>query len=90
MVDGEVLYHYGIQVRVRSVDHPSGFLKAEGLRHWMAEVLYAASVAVPPTNNKYVLWCLSRIGQVLPLGRDTGNTGRKLFTINCTAAIIAA
>lgn len=85
MKGGELFTHYGIQVRIRAVDHPTGYLKADAIRCDMARTIYDRGVTIAGTA--YLLHCLARISEVLILGTETGVSKRHLFTINALASL---
>jgi hypothetical protein len=80
MIDGEVDYHYGIQIRVRSTTHPIGYQKAEALRRAMAESLYNRPVNLQSAT--YLVRCVTGLS-ILTLGKEVPLAKRFLFTINC-------
>lgn len=85
MIDGELWTHYGFQVRVRSKDHNTGWLKADSIRTTLAQSVYERTVAID--DEHYFVHCIARIGQVLPLGKERGVSERSLFTLNATVPI---
>ena len=85
MTSGELFSHYGIQIRVRAVDHETGWVKADSLRTVMSQQVNALLLAVGSSN--YLVHAFTKIGVVLPIGKDAPKSKRSLFTINLTAAI---
>ena len=88
--DGALDSHYGFQVRIRSGDKPSGYLKASNIRRTLAEGVYATRVTPPipiGSQARYLVHCVSKVGQVLPLGFERG-TRRQLFTLNAMVALV--
>lgn len=85
MIDGEAYRHYGFQVRVRSTDHPRGWLKADAVRRALTQAVENESVAVD--GVEYLVRCAAKVGQVLPLGIDNPATKRSLFTLNGLLAL---
>lgn len=85
MIDGELFYHYGLQVRVRAVDHVTGWPKADQIRVTMAQQVYGNSVTIG--TSTYRVHCIAKIGEVLRLGQEVGSSKRSLFTINATVAL---
>ncbi len=83
MHDGELRYHYGLQFRIRSKDHPTGWVKADALRTALSQV-YVQHVTIGSTN--YVVHAITKIGEILVLGKDAPNSKRSLFTVNTTIA----
>jgi nitrate reductase gamma subunit len=84
MHSGERVQHYGIQVRVRALDHATGHVKATALRTMMDENAYANAVTIAGTT--YGVECFAECN-LLILGRETGKTRRHLFTINAMVAL---
>ena len=82
-VDGEMHIHHGLQIRVRSLDY-SGYAKAQQLAHALdTEVL---RLAVVVDSHSYLVHCLTRTTDVLPLGFEQGSR-RRLWTVNFLVAI---
>lgn len=79
MTDGEVWGHNGIQMVLRSVSHPEGWAKIGQV----VETLSRQSlVEVSISSHVYLVWCFARIGDVLPLGKESPNSSRLLFSLN--------
>lgn len=89
MIDGELLQHYGIQVRIRATDARTGWTKAQGIRKTLSEndVQRTVHVVADGVDAVYTLWNLARFGTVLRLGKDVSKTKRSLFTINFLASL---
>ena len=87
MVDGEMLLHYGIQIRIRAINERVGFRKGEAIRIKIMEGIYQMRVTLE--SSIYLVPCLARPSQVLYIGIDNPNSKRSLFTINVTSAIRA-
>lgn len=83
MPDGEVQEAHGIQVRVRAKTHTVGFAKAREIAVTL-DPLSMRTVSVPTGNvtNRYRIWSLSRIGDVLAIGKQFPANKRRLFTLN--------
>jgi len=86
MIDGELQAHYGVQLRIRSFDHPTGWLRSQNLRTLLSESLNQAIVTFSD-GSQFILWCSSHIGTVLALGTESPTSKRYLFTLNCTLSI---
>lgn len=80
MPDGALPDRYGIQVRVRSADYLTGYVKAWALREGLAVNAYANAVALDGAN--YIVHAATGLGDVLSLGKDAPSSKRSLFTIN--------
>lgn len=85
MVDGELFQHFGFQVRVRSTDHRTGWVKAEAIRQALAKSIYQNLVS--RDGSRYLVWCAAKISMVLVIGKDTPRSKRSLFTVNAVAPI---
>ena len=91
MVGGVLFIHPGIQVRVRSKDHPTGWTKADTVRATLAESAYQEVVTIGSVS--YLVHALSRFSPVIKLGKELETeqarrvSKRDLFTINCLASI---
>lgn len=84
-VDGEVLQHYGFQLMIRAVDDRTGDRKAADIRHQMQVGMYQTIVTI--NSVRYLIPCISNIGEVLSLGIDHPNSKRSLFSLNALSAI---
>lgn len=78
-IDGEVIATFGFQVRVRSKDHPTGWLKADAIRNALAKSVDRTQVTVG--GVAYLVPCVVRIGNVIPLGKESASK-RSIFTLN--------
>jgi hypothetical protein len=83
MVDGELQQHYGVQVRVRSPEHPAGWLVTNNIRVLFSEGVNQQVVTMGD-GTRFLVWAVTNIGQILPIGKDTPRTKRDLFTLNAT------
>lgn len=84
MVGLAVQRDLGVQVRVRAQTHAVGWVKAEAIRAAL-ETAYHRQVNV--SGNRYLVWALSRVGQVLPIGAEVPGSKRRVFTINAVVTI---
>jgi hypothetical protein len=87
MPDGEPMFHPGFQIRLRATDEATGYAKANAIRTALSQIL---NRTVTIGSNNYFVNCVVRIGQVLPLGKDTPHTKRSLFTLNAMLVVRAA
>ena len=87
MVTGNRVEHPGVQVRVRSTDHPTGYAKARAICVVLDSGFYDQLVTLP-NGNQYVVHAVYRSGNVIALGKDTPNSKRTLFTINATMDLL--
>ncbi len=86
MTEGEVNYHHGFQIKVRSSDHPTGYAKTDSIRTAIATAVGGTSVTVGV--HTYQVWCVAHIGPVLPIGKETPSSKRSLFTLNATLSVL--
>lgn len=84
MWDGSYSRHYGVQVRVRSVDHPTGHQKIHAIGTALAQNVggRAGSIVVSCGANTYTVLAMAKIGGTIYLGKDTPRSKRSLFTLN--------
>lgn len=80
MVDGELIDHNGFQIMIRAKDHRTGYLKADEIRTALAKLTYNVSVYLD--SSVYLVYCVTKIGQILCLGKESPTSKRSLFTIN--------
>ncbi len=93
MSDGQLQQHYGVQVRVRSASHGpvGGWRKAREIRTGLSKEVYRQDVTVTDedgTASRYMVHALTRIGMVLPIGRDKPSSHRDVYTINMTVVVV--
>jgi hypothetical protein len=93
MISGREINHYGVQVRVRSITHRTGWQKAESIRVSLSERTLEEAVSVPDVEGvngglptPYIVHCLAQIGAVLPIGTET-TSKRSIFTVNALVTI---
>jgi len=84
MVDGKSMQHHGIQVRIRSYDHQTGYVKAREIRSAFEGVLNKQTSI---ETNLYLVECINKIGDVLCLGQDVPASKRRVFTLNVVTPI---
>jgi hypothetical protein len=85
MPTGEAPVHHGIQVIVRSRDHQEGYRRATRIRETFARQVNNDVVVVEDTT--YRVPCMTKIGAILPLGKDVPVSGRSRFSLNCTSPV---
>lgn len=91
MIGGELQGHYGFQVRVRALDHPTGWNKINTIRATLAEGVPASGqvgTLVVIDNPSTLPTChyrvenIARISEVNVLGMNVANEKTRLFTLN--------
>jgi hypothetical protein len=80
MNTGEREEYPGFQVRVRSLDHPTGALKANQIADALDTAVRLTNVAI--STYTYLVYCVSRTGNVLAGGKESPTSKRKLFFVN--------
>lgn len=94
-IDGEVQEHYGIMIRVRSVDYPTGYTKINAIKKALDELNNLAQAVATGDHlyeltigsSNYLIHCASRRSGVLHLGQIQDSSKRHLFTINYVVTI---
>lgn len=79
MIDGEMLGHFGFQVRVRGTTHSVAYVKAEAVRVALEESVYDRTVH--RDGSTYLVHCVAKTN-FLSIGKDVPTSKRSLFTIN--------
>lgn len=83
--DGELQERHGIQVRIRSVDHPTGWTKSRAIAVALDEEVYRELVTIGA--SLYRVHAIARSPGPISLGKQTPDTKRDLFTINATVSV---
>lgn len=86
MVDGEAQVHLGVQARVRGRTGDVGRVRADLIRSKFESVYSMVVVLANPTAS-YYLHCFARIQPVIPLGDESPDSKRKIFTVDATVAL---
>ncbi len=84
MKDGEQKYHYGIQVRVRALDHKPGFKKAHSFKKIMDESIKNVTIVIEGIT--YFLQCFTNTA-ITFMGKETPTSKRTILTINGYAVV---
>lgn len=85
MLDGEVWVHWGFQVRIRGIDQPTAFVKAEAIRVRLNEGVDGALVTL--AGHQYRVSCVSGTNNIR-LGTEVPKSKRHLRTVNGLAPIL--
>lgn len=81
MVTGERFEHVGIQVLVRSLDHNTGYNKADDIGVSLDEEVLNRTVAID--SDRYLVYSVGRTGSgILYLGKSKADAKRSKFSIN--------
>ena len=77
---GDVIPHHGIQIRIRSNNHETGWDKIEEIVSYLDAV---TNVLVTVDDEQYLLNNVSRASPIASLGQEAGSAKRRfLFTVN--------
>lgn len=90
MIDGELFEHNGFQVRIRSADERDGWAKATAIREALAKTVYETAVTIAEgqgDGEDYLIHCISRIGQILFIGKESSQSSRTLHTLNAMMSV---
>jgi hypothetical protein len=82
---GQLLVMQGIQLRIRSLDPETGWLKAHALARAIDETVYQDTVTL--SGSTYYIQSITRRGDIIELGKDYQNSERYLFTVNAVVAL---
>lgn len=77
--------HHGIQIRIRASAHTSGYLKANAIAVAMDRGFFQANVTIGSAN--YKVETFTRTSDILPLGKESAPSKRRIFTINGTLVL---
>lgn len=84
LMEGTTIFHYGVQVRIRSRTFDAGWTKIQAVAT-AADAIKQAQVVIG--GNTYTIAGVSQVGPALFLGLEGGTKRRFLFTINMMATI---
>ncbi len=85
MAEGESIKHHGFQIRLSATVHKIGYQKARTIAVGMDKNVFQALAVID--NSEYLVQCLVRKSNVIPLGKDVPTAKHSLFTINGLAVI---
>jgi len=84
-MNGPVIRHYGIQLRIRSVDYQTGWIKIEDI----SSDLDTLSSEYTVNSIVYTIRNVSRTSPIVALGMEPGTARRFHFTMNYLVTIKA-
>lgn len=90
MPDGAAHEHQGFQVRVRSRTHRGGgWAKANVVRETLARSVELTTVTFTEdgVTYRYLVRCVTGIGSVIVVGKETPTSRRSIFTLNAVVAL---
>ena len=85
MYSGERQEHHGVEVRIRDPDSQDGYAKARAIAVALDESVRLSSVTIGA--SVYLVYSVSRLGDVIALGKEVPSSKRNLFTINAIVAL---
>lgn len=85
MIDGEPQGHNGFQVRVRASDHKTGYAKIDEVWTVLGKEIYDDAVILD--GIVYLVHSANKIGDPIPLGKEVGETKRRLFVLNAVLSL---
>ena len=74
----------GIQIKVRAIDHPTGFTKANALAIAIDRI---SEEVLMIDATQYIIHRIRRTSDVLVLGQEKPQSNRHLFTINAVVSL---
>lgn len=83
-VDGSINERPGVQIRVRAINHSTGWPKADEIRDVLDRSVLRDAVTIG--DSTYCVQSVRRTGNVIDLGKELG-TKRHLFVINCLVTV---
>ncbi len=88
---GEAAEHPGIHIEVRASNYQTGWEKANAIRVALSETILRNSVTIEDNigtgTTAYTVYAVTRIGGIIPLGKELPTSKRELFAINATVAL---
>ena len=85
MNDGERQEHHGVMVRVRAFTHTDGYAKIRHIAVILDQEVYDAIVVIGVRT--YKIHSVSRLGDVMVLGKETLVSKRSIFTVNTVVSV---
>lgn len=85
MTDGEQQEKHGVQVRVRSATHKTGFAKMNALCMALDQDVYQDFVNIE--GSQYRIHCVSNRDTINHLGKDTQTSKLDIFTVNALVTV---
>ena len=82
---GETIEHYGIQITVRGTTPTIGDTKVRAIADSFDTNVLRDSVTIG--SDVYVVQSINRASGPIPLGNETPESKRQIFTLNITASI---
>lgn len=83
--NGEVQGSHGIQIRLRSKNHATGYSKLDSIKEFLDKQLVQKTVTID--GVEYLLYSCYRTSGILSLGREMPQTNRRIFTLNVQLSV---
>lgn len=77
---GSHVEKYGVQIRVRGVNHAVGFAKGATIENKMDTEVYRDVVTI--ASSQYLVHAVSKSGTLIFAGKDSSSSKRFIFTLN--------
>lgn len=88
MYDGEYQRHPGVQIRIRSVNHRTGWQKSDQIFSTLSKsFLSPRNVTVSFSGLTYLVDCVNHMEHPICLGKEAPTSKRRIFTINVALTI---
>ncbi len=92
MVDGEMAEWHGVQIRVRSARHVTGWTRVNAIARGIDVDVYRGTVTMEEVGAGtadvvYEVQSISRVSGPITLGKNVPSTKRSLFTINANVSV---
>lgn len=82
---GEMVEHYGFQIRVRGSDHNTAWRKMNDIKTQMDQGVRLDTVNI--NSSIYLVEAITRSGGILALGKESPTSQRLVFTLNAIVAL---
>ena len=79
LMEGQVIEHYGLQIKIRSDIHNTAWDKIEDISNDL-DLINREEITVDFID--YLIHSVDRIGSIITLGTEPGTKKRQLFTLN--------
>lgn len=79
LMNGEVITDRGVQILVRSVDHTTGWLKAEVAARFL-DIIRNVNLVID--SNTYTINNCRRTGDIISMGQENNDKQRHMFSLN--------
>ena len=88
---GEAAEHPGIHIEIRDANYQDGWEKANAVRVALSETILRNTVSIEDNigtgTTGYLVYAVTKISGIIPLGKELPTSKRHLFTINAVVAL---